>query len=168
MSTKIYNGYLIDANPSTFQLKEMVHQFRKVLRETRNGIIKELYTKDSYKKVHSELWKRALEIKRSNLSDPVVDFSAEICFIPIENKMLAITYWEHREYTKAWQSLTNVKYYGYWNNTDQDEDCSDEEWKQREEDWGKALPGIGVPALVGFNIVVLDYSLPYANEIWTE
>jgi hypothetical protein len=57
-----------------------------------------------------------------------------------------------------------LKYYGYWNDTDMDDDCSLEEWKQRKEDWTEALQldnyySDSRPCYLGFTI-----SLQNKNE----
>jgi hypothetical protein len=107
---------------------------------------------------------RYARIQRTHERDPAVDFDIELVVIPFQDKILALLFCENREFTEIFESMLEVHYYGYWNNTDPDENCSDEEWEQRRMDWDLALPGLGVPADSGMTLNILD-GFPSRNEI---
>lgn len=52
--------------------------------------------------------------------------------------------------------MSGVEFYGYWNNTDPDEECTAKEWRQRKNDWDKVLPDIGIPCENGFSFTILQ------------
>lgn len=93
------------------------------------------------------VWKareRYRKIEQTMTRDPVVDFDSNACFIPIQDKILVLFNCEQKEIVELWESLPEITYYGYWNNTDPDKSVSEEEWEQRRKDWNEALPGAGV------------------------
>lgn len=96
------------------------------------------------------------EIQRTKHRDPDVDFDCELCLIPLENKMLALIFTEKKEINQLWESYDEVSFYGYWNNVDPDENCTEEEWEQRKKDWDIALPGIGIPSENGMTIKISE------------
>lgn len=59
-----------------------------------------------------------------------------------------------------------VEYFGYWNNVDQDEDCTEEQWKERESLWDEALKENSIPAISGFSKTILNHYIPFADGIW--
>lgn len=59
--------------------------------------------------------------------------------------LLAITYCEQDELAEAFRGLDEVSEYGYWNNTDQPDDVTDEEWEARRQAWDRSL-GWDAPA----------------------
>ena len=76
----------------------------------------------------------------------------EIAIFPLEDKILT-TFYGTRETEALWNEVTGVDPYGYWDNTDADEDATEEEWNQRRRDWEEVLVGddmSGIPALDGF------------------
>lgn len=102
-----------------------------------------------YRSLYTAAYRKAQErydeIQRTQYRDPDVDFDCNACFIPLEDKILALFYTEQKELETLWKACSEVRYYGYWNNSMPDEDASNEEWEQRERDWEEALPGVGIP-----------------------
>lgn len=86
-----------------------------------------------------------------NLSGSVTDLDCEVVYIPLENKTLALFFSHNEDHLEIWENQDGVEFYGYWNNTDKDEECSDAEWEQRRIDWDEALPGLGIPSEAGFS-----------------
>jgi hypothetical protein len=87
---------------------------------------------------------KASEIKKSNLRSPFYDvsFEAVILLVPPPRKdILVITYTEDRDMEAAWKRTTGVEFFGYWDNTDPDESCSEKEWAYRGNAWAAALGG---------------------------
>ena len=109
--------------------------------------------------VGAEVDDRVRKIKTSGYRDPLVDFEASVVFIPAKDKTLALFFGEQKEYLKKWESLSDVKDYHYQNQTDPPKNISAREWRQREEDWETALPGVGIPALSGFTAQIVQEGL---------
>jgi hypothetical protein len=86
----------------------------------------------------------------------------EVILFPMKNKILTLFFGD-RDYEKIWNKVKGVKFYGYWDNTDEDEECSKQEWKQREKDWEEVLVGddkSGIPAMEGF---IFQFT---TNNLW--
>lgn len=91
------------------------------------------------------------EIHITHRRNPAYDYEFDICFIPIDNAVLALLYTEQKNLTEMWENCQHVSEYGYWNNEEQDESITDEEWEQRRIDWDIALGSSGVPAENGLS-----------------
>ncbi|ADO59665.1 hypothetical protein [Paenibacillus polymyxa] len=99
--------------------------------------------------IYSIAWRKAeqryREIHATQTRDPEVDFDCKACFIPLEDKIVALFYSEQKELKQLWEDCEEVSCYGYWDNVDPDERCSESEWKKRAKDWQNALPGYEYP-----------------------
>lgn len=64
-----------------------------------------------------------------------------------------------RNFGKNYDLLTQFsdkfKYYGYWDNTDEDENCSEEEWSERGAIW-EELVGYSAMKNYGFYFSIID------------
>ena len=189
MSTKIYNGYKLP-NMSLLELKEFTDKLRGEIRKTCNKMFydkaaliitniidssyvcskEKLFKKYNIKedemnfslffKTWDTINKKNKKISKTQERNPLFDFSCEICLIPIEDKILCLYFGEAKEYLNTFTSFKEISSYYYYNNVDKPEDVPEEEWKQREKDWAKALPGIGIPSENGF-IVELNKDIPF-------
>lgn len=103
----------------------------------------------------------------NSIIEYALDTLFEICVYPLTNTTWLIVPFSRCEEAKDFFFENEVfEYYGYWNNTDPDEDVTEEEWKQREEDWYTALPGIGIPAHEMFTITLCpDKMLITLNDV---
>lgn len=105
---------------------------------------------------------RAVYSGTSPLRDPLCDFDAHITLLPSEGCTLALLYCEERafpEVLEVWQNLEGVEYFGYWDNTDPDEDCTEEEWAERKRLWSE--DSRTVPAVRGYSTETVGiYGLP--------
>lgn len=167
MSIKIYEAYRMDICSMTEFLKfckEIQKQAEAIRLEMLQAMCKE--AKKPYHEVFMEWQKRSWETKRTQKRDPFFDFSFEMAWFPIEDHILLILYCEHTELKKTISENSKIKFFGFWNNTDPDENCSDEEWKERERLWNKALlDASGIPSKEGFHFDILGYDLPIPKEI---
>jgi len=85
---------------------------------------------------------KANEIKKTNLRDPFYDVSFEAVILrgpPPRKDLLVIIYTEDRYMESAWKRTPGVEFFGYWDNTDPDESCSEKEWAYRRKAWSEAL-----------------------------
>lgn len=78
-------------------------------------------------------------------AESAYNMKVELVCIPIQDKVLVLYYGEHPEFRDTLESFPEIFEYNYWNNVDQPEEISDEEWEQRKKDWDVALPGRGKP-----------------------
>lgn len=190
MSTKIYDGCQVEIS-STFELKQFCLRLRDLINPIRSELYhkklarmlttnidrhqydlplsflnkekekKEEFEDTHYWIVHDYMDDAIREIKIKQTRNPSFDYEFAVCFIPISSKTLAIPYTEQKEFRNIWYAQPEVIKYGYWNNVDPDEDCTDEEWNQREKDWDEALPNSsGIPAENGFSFEPFPYP-PY-------
>jgi len=180
MSTKIYNGYKINNINSLLELKEFCQRITPIFEEAQKQLLGKItadiavkiidklkfnlsvdyyitkehknkkFTNSVYREAKYLVEEKQRKIKQTGQRDPSYDIEINIIFIPIQNKMLSIFYAERQELTNIWKNFDEVEYYGYWDNTDRDEKCTEDEWDQRDKDWEEALPGVGIPSENGF------------------
>lgn len=106
-------------------------------------------------KAHQLIKKRYQAIQETGHRDPVVDFDFELIVIPDGTKMIVLLYTEQKAFQTYWESLPEVSYYGYWNNSDPDKDTSPEEWKQRKMDWLRVWPYDKRSKEIGLNLSII-------------
>lgn len=187
MSTKIYNGYIINKNLNDFFLeiqkvyKTKIEDKRRQLfyeeyigysieildKNTINKKTKKLLIKDkifdkniiNYLNTTDSFKNKNFYIHRimSNVLDFVENkedneknifnnsrLKLELFFYPIsENKTLIYVLCENSLFNILKENIEGIEEYGYWNNSDKPDDCTNKEWKKRKSDWNIALPGIG-------------------------
>ena len=131
MSTKIYSGYKLNIPPA--HLLQFCHYIRDKLQPIVRDDIAPLYLTDELLDVIFKLF--SLENSPTMLTKRVAT-QLEWCMwlYPRDNDVLCI-FSGPNKYEKVFKKLDKVQFWGYWNNTDPDESCSDEEWLQREQDW---------------------------------
>lgn len=176
MSTKIYDGLRMTDIPTLNVLRTRIQKLRiqayeiierLVLRRVAENCSKYVdqialgekvsaltssYDMSIVGTVINTVEERHMAVEKTKRRDPECDFHFEICIIPIKDKVLILPYTEQIELMNLIKNQKYIKSYGYWNNTDPDDEVSDEEWEQREEDWNDALPGIGIPSENGFTV----------------
>lgn len=155
MSTKLYNGIIIDTDKNVFQLS-------KDIRETCEKVFEELnleYTSNLLKRVYAEyvsekikddaailehgLYIKALEKHKEDAKD---EFNRNflLCdvsiFSPLEDgRMLGYVFANKSEYYDAVLELDGIREFAYWNNTDQPDNVTDDEWDERRTLWNNQL-----------------------------
>ncbi len=105
------------------------------------------------------------EIKISQIRDPLYDFGCEIVVLPLsQGKILAILYTEKKAFTDIVESFPEIEPYPYYNDTDEPEDITLEEWDARGQEWEKAL-NKDIPSLCGFTVsLTLDNLVTPSRE----
>lgn len=178
MSTKIYNGYKINSTDLKY-LQNLSLEIRdkmrfKVKELCYNTIIRfSIECLDDHihfgKKIETNCspavvaWKKLESIieniQKTGQRNCMYDFDASWSFIPLEDYTLILAYIEHPELIKIWDQHKQIEYYGYWDNTDPDEDVSENEWLQRGKDWDTL--GDEPPVCVGFSFNIYGkYNMP--------
>ena len=175
MSTKIYNGFIIDDVTTFAELKTWIENARETLepvkkkvttdfklriaaqmhtaaffadsRETfKNGLA--LETDPEFLAVEAADKKRDTRhvirhyishlTKSEELSyfKSMVEFSLQLFFTD-DNRLMGYRLGNAQpEPVENWlKALPGYRYYGYWNNVDPDENCTEEEWEKRKKDW---------------------------------
>jgi hypothetical protein len=160
MSTKIYNGRLIAAH--LHEAYDLLMKIKSQIKETGESLIAAWLVNDAVRKIDNQHIKRTSEkitiieswnefidrnkkIKTQGYRDPSIDFECEAWIFPVNDKTLIIFNTEKSEFRKIIDENENIHNYGYWDNTDPDPDCTEEEWIQRGKDWDNALGETGVP-----------------------
>lgn len=157
MSTKIYYGYRLAADTDIWTFTERLREQGNELRSqldlnaierfgesaeaerigrgegpfpTREGLLMAGYM--GWKALNDQLGE-------SRLSDP---HQLAVTFIrdPKTDRILALLY-AGAKMQHVFVDQPEVEYFGYWNNTDPDENCTEEEWAEREETWERCLGG---------------------------
>ena len=167
MSTKIYNGYRM---PTTdlFTLLNQCQEIRLKLEERRNSVLKT----QSRNKAEYSAWRYKIQ-KQIDESDRkghqhLHDYSVEICFLPTEHSYLYLTFPAKSRSMDIIQDHFKSEFFGYWNNVDPDEDCSEVSWQERKRLWDEALlkGKNGIPGQPGFTITLLDTRLSMLDELY--
>lgn len=168
MSTKIYNGFIINlASP-----RDVFEEFQRLSTEVSQIAVAEYaeWFADSWT---AELDRTAFRVRSGSVDEselsklsyadklakrrealreidngwwtPEQDWDFSISFAPhTELKWLGIFYADKDSFRSLLFEQPWFQEYGYWNNTDQPDGITDEEWDLREKNWDKMLPS-GVP-----------------------
>ncbi|MBS1722757.1 MAG: hypothetical protein JSS66_07125 [Armatimonadetes bacterium] len=86
---------------------------------------------------------RAAAIRKmeEHIRDPEQDWDFALCFVPAgEQRWLAIPFTEKESMLAVLRNKPWYRPYGYWNNTDQLEGVSEEEWDMRAKEWEAVMP----------------------------
>lgn len=160
MSIKVYDGHRASAPEQFFQkfvaaatpvvqaaFDQKLRNFLKTeIFQVQENVdkVKDLTGSDLFFHIH--MWEAELSREyRKQYGDPFTnsnDLSCGINFVLYEGYVYLTPYsglglqinWE-----LVFASVDLVRKYGYWNNTDRDEDVSEEEWKRRGEEWNHVL-----------------------------
>lgn len=163
MSIKIYSGYTLKPDTNVFEFTE---KLRGVLNPIRDRIDAEIIYGYAVMEFDSNLFSNNLdvelktenELKRTvwntGLSNYIKDqknvnknsysydpnrFEATFGRDERTGRILVITYCENKQLMDAWHSLPEVSEYGYWNNTDEPENVTSEEWDERGNVWDRVI-----------------------------
>lgn len=180
MSTKIYDGFVLTIN-NFEKLNEELIVFRKELVPIINegywnylAIMSQVFIDDRIcgKRIcgtptqitdngeestpffyaEHNLRKEILEIEKTGLRNHWIDFETYLTLFPYKKKIYGIIYTEQNKIKNIWfNNKKFVKRYGYWNNTDPEDNISAKEWKEREMIWDKVLSNFNyTPSMNGF------------------
>jgi len=183
MSTKIYNGLLVDRmiGSKIHKINDKIKELRSVCAEIVNREAGEFlvrkaidlyderftfgniptdmkYIASPIAEAAANMKDRINEVKRTQRRDPAIDFSFEITFIPIrKRKMLGLYYCENRDLVNKMFSIPGfVSEYGYYDNSDMPDELTQRQWDQRNADWELALPD-GIPINNGFTFKITNF-----------
>ena len=168
MSTKIYNGYRIastdGARPDPFAV---IGDLRPRLTETHRRAGAELLA-DLAARIHNDgeasdsppivdAWMQLNKLTKELADSPYrnggmdLDFSVSFHTDPADATVLyAMLFTEREDYRETWEATPGVEPWPYWNNCDQPDDVTDEEWDVRRDTWDRVI-GWDPPALRGLH-----------------
>lgn len=156
MSTTIYNGYIFNGNIKEFRKKCI--KLLPIVREHKEKVI-DIHM--AYVKEIKVIKERCKEYRNQiKFLEDEMGLSFELTVYPIRNQLLVQVFEGgiyDRKFVQEIIKGLELKFYGYWDNVDMDEDCSLEEWEQRENDWTEVLEldndeSDGRPCYYGFTI----------------
>jgi hypothetical protein len=135
MSIKIYEGY--KTNLSLKAIRTHCLSLNQEVKEIKKVQIKR-HVNDSKIAKDWEGYKKDIDYVVYDLG-----VNIDITLFPISDYFLVKIYMGRIFHTsKILEKIIdklNLVFYGYWNNVDEDDTCSREEWEQRKEDWTEAL-----------------------------
>lgn len=142
MSTKIYDGHLWlgtadELMPFLDNLREIyVNEATDILSRHSLDDLKKLLKSKECMKVYDVLDLIEKIIAEGACID--INFDASIMVYFHQNKISVIPFGLNTlpKTQSAFNSDSRMKYYGYWNNTDPDEECSEKEWSERKYFYG--------------------------------
>jgi hypothetical protein len=186
MSTKIYNGYMINRILTFQQAKDMIRPFQEKVR----GICRRKVATQAAGIASAIIDRRCLSLPTEADKPPAAgagfyafnailqgygksrqeharseyDYECEVTFLPCRRRTLLLLFSEQEEYDEEFARIGKVREYAYYNNTDPPEGFRKGEgyrrWQERGKDWDEAL-GSDPPIVRGFNIQCLgELGLP--------
>ena len=169
MSIKIYNGYRIPAT-DLFTLLNQCRDLKPKLAEDRKVVLRgQIKNIEEYKEKRFTTQINIDESNRKGYQHPY-DFSLDICFFPTKDFYLYITFPGRYRHEKIIQEHFESEFFGYWNNVDPDEKCSEVQWEDRKRLWNEVLleGKNGIPGQHGFTITILDACLPMPEKLYKD
>ena len=186
MSTKIYNGYVIDST-NVLEIQKRMVEFGKQVRELTKSLYVSIVTRKAieifdhcylgkaidvdYKKwvygktlsprqvASNYVWYKHEEIYRTMTRYPAYDFGCTVSLIFNSKKTYALLYTEREEFRKLFESIKGVKSYFYWDNVDHPNNMTNRAWQARGREWDKVLAD-GIPSHAGFSFECPDQYAP--------
>ena len=150
MSTKIFNGYSMPLC-SLQELQKFSMDLRhKIQEEMLNLYYKKILEISTFEhdkitiasspiqpskgnilwKVQSKIQSKFYEIERTQIRNPSFDFSFDLSFLPIEDKILIMIFTEQDSYKKIFLSFPQTTAYPYFDNCDQPQQFQTKNGKQ--------------------------------------
>jgi len=177
MSTKIYNGFKFKQSPSLLELKQLASRFRAIILPIIEKKVNTFIANKAVAQIDGrillsesrersplmaaidELFEREREIKQTNRKDPLVDMEFNVCVLPTEHETYGIVYTVQSDLLELWLEQEEIINYPYWDNTDQPDSITWEDWEKRGEEWDLALnEHHGVPSMNGMTIEFVNGS----------
>lgn len=158
MSIKIYKGFRL-ATDSFAQAMQIVECFRPWVTEQANQQMDsfiENMTKSGHGFIEAcDTWqdfRREIRQKQASISHADTDFT--VVLIPSAGQLLGIVYTAHQDWYQQWCQHPGVQEYSYWDNTDEPEGMSEQEWDARAKAW--SVLNDGPVSMQGFAIELVS------------
>lgn len=185
MSIKLHNGFVFKSNDIR-EIRDTIDEFRKKLEPLVHNktvqyfaeecsMLFDLNTINNKKNtnilstIYQQFSQKQDEIRVKRTRDPSVDFQFNIVVIPSEDKFYGLFYTEQKDFADLWSQNKLVSEYIYYNNADEPEGISVEEWKERSDVWDSLLDEHNyVPSIAGFTFEVIQeitFDIPKTTEV---
>lgn len=165
MSTKIYYGLRLKNPEALVEMPQALNHLLDPIRTRLEIQVAYIYALEAWKK-HSEnpeefpepRWTSLLldvskkfdEAKESQIRNPFDGLEFSLTFLPTPGgQVLAMPFFQRNNYYDALLKTGWFEDFGYWDNTDQPEDVTDEQWLERRYLWEQALGKTWVPKRSG-------------------
>ncbi len=162
MSTRIYKGFRLNMSRLADVLA-LVESFRPWVEEQANqafDTFMDNMSKEGADAIKAfDTWqelRRLIRVQQQRV--PQVDTDFTVLVIPSGEQMLGIVYTERQAWFDAWCKLPGVEEFGYWDNTDQPDGVSDDEWDARSRAW--SVLGSNPVSMQGFSIELVSLTGP--------
>lgn len=156
MSTKFYNAYILKNKSSLEEIvsfnKDLIKKIQSKQKELYGtlimGILAEAHDRNKAKLKLSKFQKSiiknkknpirtvvdyiestALEIQKTGTRNPAFDFDCELVYLPHKNDTIIKIFTEQKEFLDIIKA--GLEDFSFWNNTDQPDDISEDEWQAR-------------------------------------
>ena len=141
---KFKKAYIVEVTRSCITFKNWI--FKK-LREDREPIFVEAYGEKIDDLELARFFRKQIQIGFNSPEN--ISFSAVVYF---QDNKIIVNFFGIESFKKLYKLVDNYpqfKYYGYWNNVDQDENATEEEWEEREVFYDKLFNKYWKPIDVG-------------------
>lgn len=167
MSTKIYNGIVIDTT-NLHEVMRIVDNFRPFVQRESEKMMDRFFAGVPDESTAWQLWlqcqKEAKAGKRLTCCD--TEFSLLI-FPPYHSQFYGIVYTDQPDWFDAFLDQPLVSEYGYWNNSDDYPDgVTEADWQVRRRTWDEIV-GERTPSMSGFSVDVADPNGPLPKAMRT-
>lgn len=82
------------------------------------------------------------------------EFYCHVVIVPCHDEVFLLLFTEEREIEDMFDAMEEIEEYSYWDNSDQPDGMTWEQWEERGAEWDEALVG-GVPSQDGFGMDIL-------------
>lgn len=138
---------------AVFGEEEFITRNLKDAKSSPNEVERKFKYSSPFVNAYMELRDRYFEVQRTSYRDSDVDLDVSAIFIPLKDRILVFFYAEKEALTELWEAQPEVSEYMYWNNVDQPEELTEEEWEERSKVWEVAGIDSKTPKEMGMEIV---------------
>lgn len=161
MSTKIFNGYRLAEGTNPFEFTRRVRELIDPIRDELDGAMLARLSSNAV----DSCWLRGEPVpsmlafttlmkwdeEQQKLNDESRQKNPhrfELCIgeDPDSGRTLVRLYTDKKAMQEAFEAMDEVESYSYWNNADEPEGVSIEEWNERSAAWERVMPGYAPPA----------------------
>lgn len=185
MSTKIHNGFVFNTT-DIMEVYKIVNDFRKQLQPlvydktvqyfaeecTASYDIKTISgekVKGIFLDIHNQFTNKQDEVRIKQVRDASTDFQFSLVVIPTADKFYGLFYTEQPDFADLWAAQSSVSEYIYYDNADEPDGISLDDWKERGKVWDSLLDPFGnIPSQAGFTFNIIPeqtYDLPNIQDI---
>jgi hypothetical protein len=177
MSFKIYDGVKLEGITTLEEAQSFIEEIREAVienvhRESAKQIKRVaclLYDQYHFNKIDglciTETQRKPLltatsRIQELNRELGNREYNIGIAFV--DGYTLSLPFFQDKESITFLRSHPKVSFFGYWDNTDPDENASEEEWNLRGKLWSKVFVGHGIPAecMLMVRLIDVGYIIP--------